>query len=271
MLAYEFGVRAMVGGVMIASVCSVLSFFIIVRRLSFAGVGLSHAAFGGLGVGIWLGLDPIVSAAVFSVGVSGGIGWLSRKGRLHEDTVIGILFSASMALGIVMISLSDAYNQDLLSYLFGSILAMSWNDIIVLAGFSVISLAFLLLFFKELLFTSFDEETAIASGVPARFVYYGLLVIMALMIVVSIKLVGIILVSALLVIPGATGMQLSKSYRGALPVSLAVSVISVVSGLLLSFHMDVASGAMIVLVLFGFFMLGVIFSPRRSYIRRTGV
>ncbi len=268
MLAYGFAQRALVGGLLIAATCSIMSFFVIVRRLAFAGMGISHAAFGGVAIGIAAGVNPIVTAGGFCVLVATGIGWFSRKGRLHEDAVIGILFTASMAMGVLLIRVANAYNQDLLSYLFGSILAMSWTDVVILAVLSVLAIAFLVLFFKELLFFSFDEETAAASGIPVRFVYYGLLITMALTIVVSIKLVGIILVSALIVIPGATGLQLSRNYRGVLVISLGAGLASVAAGLLLSFYYDVASGATIVLVLFAFFLIGVALSPRRAYMQR---
>lgn len=268
MLAYGFGQRALIGGLVIASTCSFISFFVIVRRLAFVGMGISHAAFGGVAIGIATGVNPILTAGGFCALVAGGIGWFSRKGKLHEDTVIGILFASSMAMGVVLVRLAHAYNLDLMSYLFGSILAMSWTDIVILLAFSAAGAAFLALFFKELLFFVFDEETATASGVPVRLVYYGLLITMALTIVVSIKLVGIILVSALLVIPGAVGMQLSRNYRGVLLVSIASGLASVAAGLFLSFRFDVASGATIVLVLFGFFLLAVTLSPRRRYMAK---
>jgi zinc transport system permease protein len=268
MLAFGFGQRALIGGLLIAATCSIMSFFVIVRRLAFAGMGISHAAFGGVAIGIATGVNPIVTAGAFCVGVAGGIGWLSRKGRLHEDAVIGILFSASMAFGVVLIAVAHAYNQDLLSYLFGSILAMTWADVAILAVLSVLAVAFLIFFFKELLFFSFDEETAAASGVPVRFVYYGLLITMALTIVISIKLVGIILISALIVIPGATGLQVSRNYRVVVLVSLASGLVSTIAGLYLSFRLPVASGATIVLIMFGLFLLGVLVSPRRGYMQR---
>jgi len=268
MLAYGFGQRALVGGLIIAVTCSLISFFVIVRRLAFVGMGISHAAFGGVSIGIVAGVDPILAAGGFCVLVAGGIGWLSRKGRLHEDTVIGILFASAMAFGVLLVSLAHAYNLDLMSYLFGSILSLSWTDVIVAAVLSALVISFLVLFFKELLFFVFDEETATASGVPVRFVYYGLLIAMAVTIVVSIKLVGIILVSALLVIPGATGLQLTRNYRGVIVISLIAAVTSVVAGLFLSWGFDIASGATIVLVLFAEFMLSVALSPRRPYMAR---
>lgn len=267
LLAYGFGQRALVGGVMIATVCSLISFFVVVRRLAFVGMGISHAAFGGVAVGIALTVNPIVAAGAFCVLVSLGIGWFTRKGRIHEDTAIGVLFAAAMAMGVVLMRVAHAYNLDLMSYLFGSILAMDWNDIIILAVLGALVLAFLGLFFKELLFFVFDEETATASGLPVKFVYYGLLVALALTIVVSIKLVGIILVSALLVIPGATGVQLSRNYRRVLVLSLVSAIGSMVLGLFLSSWFDIASGATVVLVLFAVFLLSMALSPRRSYMR----
>jgi len=173
-----------------------------------------------------------------------------------------------MALGVVLIAAAHAYNQDLLSYLFGSILAISWVDVIALGVLCALAVGFMVLFFKELLFFSFDEETATASGVPVRTVYYGLLITIALTIVVSIKLVGIILISALIVIPGATGLQLSRNYRRVILFSVASGIISVVVGLQLSFSFNVASGATIVLVMFALFLLAVALSPRRKYMMR---
>jgi ABC-type Mn2+/Zn2+ transport system permease subunit len=268
MLAYGFAQRALIGGVIVALACSLISFFVVVRRLAFVGMGISHAAFGGVAIGLVAGIDPVLSAGGFCAAVALGIGWFSRKGRIHEDTVIGILFATAMALGVLLVRLAGAYNLDLMSYLFGSILALSWTDVVIIAVLSVLAAAFIVLFFKELLFISFDEETATASGLPVRFAYYGLLVTMALTIVVSIKLVGIILVSALLVIPGAAGAQISRNYRGVLVAAVVIGVTSVVLGLYLSFWYDVASGATIVLVLFTLFMLSMAVSSRRGYMRK---
>ncbi|MDD3717123.1 MAG: metal ABC transporter permease [Actinomycetota bacterium] len=268
MLAYGFAQRALAGGVIIALLCSLISFFVVVRRLAFVGMGVSHAAFGGVAAGLAAGIDPMLAAGGFCTAIALGIGWFSRKGRIHEDTAIGILFAAAMALGVVLVRMAGAYNLDLMGYLFGSILALSWTDVVVIAAVAVSAAAFIILFFKELLFIAFDEETATASGLAVRFVYYGLLVTMALTIVVSIKLAGIILVSALLVIPGASGLQLSRNYRGVLLAALVIGVVSVVLGLYLSYAFDVASGAAMVLVLFAFFLASMVLSPRRSYMRR---
>lgn len=268
MWSYGFAQRALAGGVILAAACSLISFFVVARRLAFVGMGISHAAFGGVAIGLVSGVDPQLAAGGFCALVAVGIGWFSRKGRMHEDTAIGILFATAMALGVVLVRLARAYNLDLMSYLFGSILALRWIDVWLMGIVAVLTGVFVLLFLKELLFLSFDEETATASGLPVRFVDYAFLVALSLTIVVSIKLVGIILVSALLVMPAAVGWQLFRNYRWVILASEAVGLGSVVLGLYLSFRFDVASGAAIVLVLFGFFLLSVVLSPRRPYVRR---
>lgn len=270
MWGYGFAQRALVGGILIAVACSLLSFFVVVRRLAFVGMGISHAAFGGVALGLAAGIDPVLSAGGFCALVAVGIGWLTHRGRFHEDTVIGVLFVTAMAMGVVLVRVANAYNLDLMSYLFGSILALGWTDVAIIAAISSLALLYELLFFKELLFLSFDRETAVASGLPVLAVDYGFLVVLSLVIVVSIKLVGIILVSALLVIPAAAGMQLSRNYRGAMVLSLLVSTAAVFLGLFLSFRYNVASGAAIVLVLFALFLLSFSAASVRSLLRGRG-
>lgn len=269
LLDYGFGQRALIGGIIIAALCGPISLFVVVRRMAFAGAGISHTAFGGVAIGLALGISPVAAAAVFCVAVALGIGWFSRRGGVHEDTAIGILFSFSMALGVLLLKFSKSYNVDLMSYLFGSILALSWNDVIIIGAWAAIATILITLFFKELLFISFDEETATASGLPVKSVYYGFLVMMAVTIVLSIKLVGIILVTALLVIPGAAGIQLFRNYRNVLAFSTISGVLSVSAGLFLSSWLDVASGATIVLVLFGVFVISAAFNPRRSVLTKS--
>ncbi|MBC7247717.1 MAG: metal ABC transporter permease [Actinobacteria bacterium] len=270
MWGYGFAQRALVGGVLIAVTCSLLSFFVVVRRLAFVGMGISHAAFGGVALGLAAGVDPVLAAGGFCALVAVGIGWLAHKGRFHEDTVIGILFVTAMALGVVLVRVANAYNLDIMSYLFGSILALDWSDVALIAAVGSLALLYELIFFKELLFISFDRETAIASGLPVLAVDHGFLVMLSLVIVVSIKLVGIILVSALLVIPAATGMQLSRNYRGVMALSLVTGLAAVLLGLYVSFHYDVASGSAIVLVLFALFLLAFSAAAVRTVMRRRG-
>jgi zinc transport system permease protein len=256
-LSYGFMQRALIAGVLVGLLCGVLGFFVVLKRLSFIGVGISHSAFGGIAIGILIGVEPLAAAAVFATLVAWAIAWLSRKGRLHEDTAIGILFSSAMALGVALISLSTTYQVDLFGYLFGNILAVSPQDLGMLAALAVVVLCAVVLTFKELLFLAFDEEVARASGLPVTALYLLLLSCLALAVVAAIRVVGIVLVEALLVIPAAIGYQLARGYRGMLAVSVSTAVLSAIIGLFVSYFFNVAAGATIVLVLTLLFVLAL--------------
>lgn len=241
--------RALVAGVLVSLLCGVLSVFVILRRMAFIGVGISHSAFGGVALGFLLGVDPLWTGILFAAGVALLIEWTQAHGRVEEDTAIGILFAASMALGLVFLHLSRAYNVDVFGFLFGNLLAIGPRQVteILLVTGGVLVLVWV--FFKELVFLSFDEEMAWVSGVPVRVLRCLFLVMMSLVIIVSIYLVGIILVSALLVIPGAIAQNLSRQIRAMVGVSAGAAVGSMVGGLGLSYSLDFPPGATVVLVL----------------------
>jgi len=254
MWSYGFMQKALIAGVLISIICSMVSFFVLVNRLSFIGVGISHAAFGGVAIGVYLGVNPTFSAILFSVLTAWMIGLVSRRGMLHEDTTIGIFYAAAMALGIVIIGLSHGYNVDLFGYLFGNILAVTQQDLWVVVILGCLVLGLITFFFKELLYISFDEESAQVNGIPVTFLYYLLLTLMAVTIVISMKVVGIILVSALLVIPAAAAYEVSVRFRTVLLMAVVIGLFSTLGGLLLSFHLNTASGATIVLLAAGIFL-----------------
>ena len=261
-LSFGFIQRALLTGFLLGATSAVLGVFVVLRRMAFIGVGISHAALGGVALGLVLGFPPLASAGVFSVGVAWVIGWITRKGEVSEDTAIGVFFPTAMALGVVLISLSQTYRQDLLGYLFGNILSVAPGDLwglLVLAGFS---LGILALLFKEFLFLGVDEEAARAAGLPAAFLNYLLLTILAVTIVAAMKLVGIVLVSAFLVIPAATGQTLAGSVRGMVAFSVGSALVSVGAGLWLSWIWNLPSGASIVLfaavLFFASYLLGTL-------------
>ena len=247
-LAYGFAQRALITGVLLGLSCAVLAFFVVLRRMAFIGVGISHAALGGVALGVVLGISPVLAATVFSVGVAWLIGWVAARGRVSEDTTIGVFFPTAMALGVALISFSPTYRQDLMGYLFGSILSVRPVDVWILAGLAALSLGILAVFFKEFLYLGVDEEAARAAGIPAEPLRYLLLTVLAVTIVASMKLVGNVLVSAFLVIPAATGQAIARSTRGMLWIAIASALVSVVGGLWLSWLWDLPSGAAIVLL-----------------------
>lgn len=247
-LAYGFVQRALLVGVLLGVTCAVLSFFVVLKRMSFVGVGLSHAALGGVALGVVLGVPPLAAAAVFTAAVAWVIGWMRGRSEVSEDTAIGVFFPTAMALGVVLISLSPEYRQDLMAYLFGNILSIRRAEVLPLAGLSALSLGLVGWWFKELLFLGVDEEAAQAAGVRARPLRLLLLTVLAVTIVAAVRLVGIVLVSAFLVIPAATGQALARSLGQMLALAVASAVASVVLGLWISWTWDLPSGAAIVLV-----------------------
>jgi ABC-type Mn2+/Zn2+ transport system permease subunit len=263
MLSLPFFQHALVGGLLIVIMLSFLSFFVVLRRISFIGVGISHSALGGVALGIVLGLNITLTASVFCAGIALLIGFISRRGHVREDAAIGITFSGTMALGITLIALSGSYTSSISSYLFGSILSITRSDIYVIALYCASIVILLGVFFKQLLNVSFDEEVAMATGAPVGFLHNLLLVLIALAIVASIKLVGIVLVAALLVLPAATAYQIAQTYRKVLALSIILGIVSLVAGLALSYGFDLPSGATIVLCACLIFFVCFAISPRR--------
>jgi zinc transport system permease protein len=249
LLSLDFMQRALLAGIMVSLLCGILSVFVILRRMAFIGVGISHSAFGGVALGFLLAVDPLWTGIGFAVLVALAIEWAQSHSRVEEDTAIGIFFAASMALGLVFLHLSRTYNVDVFGFLFGNILAIGQKQLAEIFFVAAGVLAVTLAFYKELVFLSFDEEMAWVSGVPVRALRYLFLVMLALVVIISIYLVGIILVSALLVIPGATAQNLTGHIRKMIITSAAVAAGAAVGGVWLSWFLDFPTGATIVLLL----------------------
>jgi len=230
---------------------------VVLKRLAFIGQGISHSAFGGVALALLLFEDSAFAdlkvdavTLVFCLAVAVLIGWASRGRRISGDSAIGIFFAVSMAAGVIFIALRQRYTGEVFSYLFGNILGVSSSDIVAISVLAALVLGVILAFFKEIFFFCFDERLAAVSGLPTRFLHYLLLILLALTIVISIKVVGIILVSAFLVIPGATAKLLSTSIKKMLIISAAIGIASSLIGLFVSYHLEIPSGATIVLVQF---------------------
>ena len=267
-LSYGFVQRALLSGALLAVTCAVLAFFVVLKRMAFIGVGISHAALGGVAIGVVLGLPPVPVAAAFSVVVAWVIGWIGGRGQISEDTAIGVFFPTAMALGVALISLSPSYRQDLLGYLFGNILSVGTADVWLVAGLSFTCLAIVGLLFKDFLFWGVDEEGAHAAGLPTSLLRYLLLSLLSITIVAAMKLVGIVLISAFLVIPAATGQAAARSMRGMLGIAIVAAVSAVLGGLWLSWLWDLPSGASIVLLSALLFFTALLLGPLLRGVRR---
>lgn len=268
--AFGFVRNAILGSLLVATVCSVIGVFVVLRGLAFAGAGIAHAAFGGIALGFLLGIDPLLSAILFCLGTAGLISLTGTKANLRQDTAIGIFFSSTMALGVIFIGLMRRYDARVYGYLFGNVLGVTKGNILLISGLSAIVLLALLFFYKEFKFLAFDEEMAQALGLQAGLLNALQLGLIALTVVISIKAVGIILVEALLVIPAATAYQLTSRYGMMFVLSWSIAVLASITGLFLSYFLDLPSGAAIVMVSALLFALAAIFSPKRRKCKVCG-
>ncbi|TVQ80737.1 MAG: metal ABC transporter permease [Bradymonadales bacterium] len=263
LLQYRFIQYAIVGSVLVGFLCSYFSVFIVQRRMSFLGSGLSHATFGGVALGLLLGVNPLWAATPFTLLVALGITWIRQKSRLHVDAVVGVLFSVSMALGIVFLSLRKEYSADAMTYLFGSILAIDASDIWMSAALVGLCLACFPLW-GAWAYSSFDRELALAGRRPVQREDYILIFLIALSVVVAVKVLGIILLAAFLVIPGASARLISRTFFQMTLWSILFGVSSSLSGIFLSYYLDLPSGASIILVQTAFFGLAFFLRKRES-------
>ena len=243
----EFMLYALIAGVLVGFLSSYYGVFIVQRGLGFLGSGLAHAAFGGVALGILLNQEPLWIAVPFTVLVAVGITWVKDKTKLGGDTTIGIFFSVSMALGVIFIFMKRQYSSDAFNYLFGSILSVTLADIIVPAVLIIITLL-LFPFWKRWAYSSFDRELAQADRVPVNFDDYLLSILIAITVVVSIKVVGIVLIAAFLVIPPATSRLISRSFSRMTVFSITIGILTALIGLWTSYYLDVPSGATIILL-----------------------
>jgi manganese/iron transport system permease protein len=263
-LGYAFFLRALVASTVVGLVCAVVGSYMVLRGLAFMGDALSHSAFPGV-VAAYLLKGPFyLGAAIAAVGTALAIGWVTRRGRLRSDTTIGVLFAGMFALGVFLFSRIPNYVGDLFGFLFGEILGIGDADLLALTALAVIVLVVVAIFWKELLYSTFDPLGAAAAGLPVARLDYLLLAVIALTIVVSLQAVGIILVVAMLVTPAAIGQLLATSFGRLVAIAIAVGVVSPIVGLYLSYWLDAATGATIVLVETALFALALAFvSVRR--------
>jgi zinc transport system permease protein len=256
MLAYGFMQKALLAGLFIALACAILGVFLILRRDAMIGHGLAHVTFGGVALGLFLKAMPLLVAVVVAVLCALSIVELKKKAGLYGDTAIGIFSSIGMAVGIVLASLAGSFNVDLLSYLFGNILAIEKAEVFLSIVLAIGVLLLIGLFYQELIYITFDSESAKTSGIPVARLDNVLAILTAVTVVLGMKVVGLLLVSALLVIPSAAGLQVANSFRQAVWLSSLIAVGALMTGLVMAFYWDLpASGAIILLSSFIFVIL----------------
>jgi ABC-type Mn2+/Zn2+ transport system permease subunit len=245
-LRYSFMQNGLIAAVLVGVACAALGVYVVLRGMAFLGDALAHTVLPGLVAAYLLGLNLLGGAVAAGVATALGIGWLSGRGTLREDTAIGVVFTGMFALGILLMSTADSF-RDFSHMLFGNILGITRADLALISALTLIVLAVLFLFHKELELTSYDPTHARVMGLKADLVRYGLLLLLALTVVAGIQAVGVVLISALLITPAAAASLLTKSLPRMMALSAAIAVLSGVAGLYASYHLNVSSGAAIVL------------------------
>lgn len=241
--------RALITGVAIAVICSAVGLFLVLRRHSLFGDALSHMAFGGIAVGLFTNVYPMWTAIIVSVLAALGMTKLRQSTKIPPDAAVAVLLSSGLALGIVLVSISGGFSVDLFSFLFGSILLVSPDEVYMILGLSAGIMTILLLLYRKFMYITFDEEQAKVSGLSVSKLNYLFIVLASITVIASIRLVGILLISSLIVIPNITAMLFGKGFRKTALISGMIGVFSVVAGVLISYEANIATGGTIVLVL----------------------
>jgi ABC-type Mn2+/Zn2+ transport system permease subunit len=267
-MAFGFMQRGLLAAALIGIVCAVIGAFVVMQELAFIGDALAHASFPGVVLAFLLNLNLALGGAIVGILTALGIGVVTRRARLSQDTAIGVLFAGTFALGVALLSTVKNYTKDLFGLLLGDVLAIGWGDLVVIGVMAMLMLAIVFGLYKELVLLTFDPIQAEVIGLPVGLLHELLLALMAVTIVISIQTVGIVLVVAMLVTPAATATLLVQRFPLVMLVGAVQGVVGAVAGLYLSFYLNIASGATIVLVLTSMFVLALVGSPRRSRIRR---
>ena len=255
---YQFVLHALIAAVLASISCGIVGTYIVARRKVFISGGITHASFGGIGIGYYLGINPVLGAAVFSILSALGIEYISKKTDIREDSAIGILWSLGMAVGIIFIFITPGYAPNLMMFLFGSILTVTWLDIWLMAALCLVIVFFFVLFYMLILYISFDEDYARAHRAPVNLINYLLMSLIALTIVLHIRVVGIILVISFLTIPQSTANLYSKDFRTIIFLSVVFGLLGSIAGLVLSYSLDIPSGASIIFAFVLIFVLAKI-------------
>ena len=265
-LGLTFMRNALLAGALVSVACGIIGTFVVINRIVFISGGIAHAAYGGIGLGYFLGFNPVLGAIAFSVASAVGMGAVQRKTRQRPDTIIGAMWAIGMATGIILVDLAEGYKPDLMSYLFGSILAVPSLDLLIMLVLDLVICALAALFYKELLAISFDETFATVENVPVDTIYTVMLCLIALTVVMAMRVVGLIMVIALLTMPAAISGQYVNDVKKMMVLASVLGMTFTTLGLWLSYFLNLTSGATIILVAGAVYLLSL---GLKSLSRRT--
>src|SRR3989344_5614190 len=246
---YGFALRAIEVGIIVAIIAPLIGIFLVLRRYSLIADTLAHVSLAGVAVGALIGFNPVITALLATVVSSLGIERLRTSKKVYGESALSLFLSGSLALAVVLLSIAKGLNANLLNYLFGSIVTVTTNDIFIISALAAVVIVTLLLFYKELIYITFDEEAARVSGIPVRSINAILMVLSAFTVSISIPIVGVLLIAALIVIPVVAALQLRQSFAKTILCAEAISLFSVLAGIVVSFYFDLATGGTIVLIM----------------------
>ena len=269
-LSFGFMQNAIISGIAISLICSTVGLFLVLRKYSLFGDALAHSAFGGVALGLFLGFYPLWAAYVVSILSALALTKIRQKFDISGDAIIAILLSSGIAIGIVLISLSGGFSIDIFSFLFGSVLLVSTENVIVILGLCAAILIILITGYKKFMYITFSEEQAQVSGIPVQKLNYLLIAIAGITVVTSMQLVGVLLVSALFVIPNVTAMMFKRSFKQTIILSMSFSVFSTVAGIMISYPLDIAPSGMVVLLAITLFV-GSLIIKSAGMIKTVGI
>ncbi len=250
-------IRAFESGVIVALIAPLIGIFLVLRRYSLIADTLSHVSLAGVAFGLLLKINPLITAIIAAVISSITIERLRISKRVYGESALSLFLSGSLALAIVLISLAKGFSVDLFNYLFGSITTVKQLDVYIIGGLGLLVLLTIIMFYKELVYITFDEESAQVSGIPTQFINILLIILSALTVAVSIPIVGVLLISALIVIPVITALQFKKGFLQTIFISQGISLFSVISGIIASFYLNLSTGGTIVLISLIIFILSL--------------
>ncbi len=269
-LSFGFMQNAIISGIAISLICSTVGLFLVLRKYSLFGDALAHSAFGGVALGLFLGVYPLWAAYVVSILSALALTKIRQKFDISGDAIIAILLSSGIAIGIVLISLSGGFSIDIFSFLFGSILLVSTENVIMVLGLCAAIFIILITGYKKFMYITFSEEQAQVSGIPVQKLNYLLIAIAGITVVTSMQLVGVLLVSALFVIPNVTAMMFKRSFKQTVILSMSFSVFSTVAGIMISYPLDIAPSGMVVLLAIMLF-IGSLIIKSAGMIKTAGI
>jgi len=259
LFGFQFFQNALLGGTIVSLACAWVGLFLILRKEAMIGDGIAHTAFGGIALGLFLGINPILTALLVSILAVLGISYMRKKGLAQSDSAIAVMLAVGFSTGLIIISLAGGFNVELFSFLFGSILTIDQTDLIIVSILGISTILILGIFYKELLSMTFDEEDARLMGIPVRLLSLTFNLLVAITIVLSIKVIGVILVVALLVLPGLSALQLNRSFKGTTLAAIGFGTVSMITGILLSAVYNVATSGVIVFTAAGIFLFTAIY------------